>query len=90
MQALGSLSDLLKSEWVGSNDGEKADDDSGSSSPSRHWPQKDVTAHAAIAASKGVSRSRFWTSCTSIVAFIGGRGGFFDEFGAKLWTPLRM
>jgi hypothetical protein len=84
----GSRRDLLKSERVGRGGGRRGDAEGGKSSPRRHWPQKAATAHAATAASKGELRSRLSTSCESILALIGGRGGRFELSGARLRTPF--
>ena len=81
--------DLLKSERVGKGVVTRIDEEEGRSSPKRHWPQKAVVAQAAITASSGELRSRCSTSCKSIVALIGGRGGRLEPRGARLCTPLR-
>ena len=80
----------MKPERVGRGIFSEGDDEEGRSSPRRHWPQKAVAAQVAIAASTGVLRSRFSTSCESILALIGGHGRCFEPPGARLLTPLRM
>ena len=85
----GFFDDLLKLAWTGKEVKDKGDEDSGSNSPRWHWPQKAVAAQAATAASSGALRSSLSTSCESILALIGGRGGCLEVPGARLWTPLK-
>jgi hypothetical protein len=81
MQERGFWRDLLKSDLVGNGVERSTEVDEGSSSPSRHWPQKAVTVHAATAASIGELRLRFWTNCRTIFEVTGGRGVDLEPLG---------
>lgn len=89
MQDSGLRMDLLKPERIGKGVEEGLEEEEGRSSPKRHCPQKAVQAQAATTASKGRSRSRLVISCDSMVAVTGGRGGRFEDMGARFWTPFK-
>jgi hypothetical protein len=80
----GLRTDLLKPARVGKGVVRRITEDEGSNSPNRHWPQKAVVTQAATATSNGSLRSKRLTNWVSMVAFIGGRGGRFEPWGARL------
>jgi hypothetical protein len=84
MQDNGFQTDLLKPEREGKGVDSIIDADDGSNSPSLHWPQKAVAAHAATATSNGELRSKWSMSWEIILALTGGRGGRLEPRGARL------
>ena len=95
MQARGLRKDLLKPDRVGRGGERYRDDETGSSSPSRHWPQK-ATTQAAIAASKARLRSKALMSCdgwtSGAVRRTGGEIGdtVYDIAEAGTAFPLKV